>query len=49
MERFEPGRLDLHGAEWDSRDSYKMYPGAVRYEEYEKSYAAQVALPCLST
>ena len=42
MRRFEPGVLDLHGAEWTSPTEYRMYPGAVRYEQYEKSFAAQV-------
>ena len=42
MRRYEPAMLDLHGAQWTSLTEYKMYPGAVRYEQYEKSFAAQV-------
>ena len=42
MKKYEPAMLDLHGAEWISATEYRMYPGAVRYEQYEKSFAAQV-------
>lgn len=44
MEKYEPAMLDLHGAEWTSSQDYAMYPGAVRYEQYEKSFAAQVKM-----
>ena len=40
--------LDLHGAKWASSTEYEMYSGAVRYEQYEKSFAAQVSFCCKS-
>ena len=39
MADFEPGCLDLIGADWVARDAYKMTHGARRYEFYERSPA----------
>ena len=42
MRRTEPAALDLHGATWGPRsDRYVMDPTALRYEQYEISFAAK--------
>ena len=42
MKRFEPGTLDMYGAEWTSDSEYRMQPDAKRYEQYERNFAALV-------
>ena len=42
MERTEPAMIDLWGATWEGRDSYRLQPGAQRYEFYEKDFAGIV-------
>ena len=42
MKRFEPGTLDMYGAEWTSESEYRMQPDAKRYEQYERNFAAVV-------
>lgn len=44
MKRFEPGTLDMFGANWEAGGSYRMQPDARRYEQYERSFAAVVGL-----
>ena len=44
MKRFEPGTLDMFGANWEAGGSYRMQPDARRYEQYERSFAAVVRL-----
>lgn len=45
MRQSEPGTLDMYGAEWVTDAEYKMQPGAKRYEQYERSFAAVVTFP----
>ena len=40
----EPFPLDLHSATWTDVDSYTIAPGAQRFEQWEKSYAAALGL-----
>ena len=42
MKQFEPGTLDMYGAEWTSESEYRMQPDAKRYEQYERNFAAVV-------
>lgn len=44
IERLEPPLLDLHAAEWISRDDYRVRPDARRFENWETNYAAKIAL-----
>ncbi|CAK0787116.1 hypothetical protein CVIRNUC_010332 [Coccomyxa viridis] len=44
MKHFEPGTLDMCGAEWTSESEYRMQPGAKRYEQYERNFAAVAGL-----
>ena len=44
MRRFEPGTLDMFGANWEAGGSYRMQPDARRYEQYERNFAAVVRL-----
>lgn len=46
MKHFEPGTLDMCGAEWTSESEYRMQPGAKRYEQYERNFAAVVRAFC---
>lgn len=40
----EPGRLDLHSAEWTAPDDYVLAPDASRFEFWEHSVAARLGL-----
>ncbi|MEV6359464.1 aminotransferase class V-fold PLP-dependent enzyme [Nocardia asteroides] len=40
----EPARLDLHSAQWVSRDEYRLAPDASRFEFWESSIAARLGL-----
>jgi cysteine desulfurase / selenocysteine lyase len=41
---FEPAMLDMHGADWVSRDSYKARADARRFETFEYDVAARIGL-----
>lgn len=40
----EPARLDLHSAQWVSRDEYRLAPDASRFEFWESGIAARLGL-----
>ncbi|MFI5499373.1 aminotransferase class V-fold PLP-dependent enzyme [Nocardia asteroides] len=40
----EPARLDLHSAQWVSRDEYRLAPDASRFEFWESSIAGRLGL-----
>ncbi|MFR9752956.1 aminotransferase class V-fold PLP-dependent enzyme [Nocardia sp. 004] len=40
----EPGRLDLHSAEWTGPDEYRLAPDATRFEFWECSVAGRLGL-----
>ncbi|MEU7140498.1 aminotransferase class V-fold PLP-dependent enzyme [Nocardia sp. NPDC046473] len=40
----EPGRLDLHGAEWVGPDEYRLAPDASRFEFWECDVAGRLGL-----
>ena len=42
--QLEPPFIDLHAAEWISRDEYRIRPDARRFENWETNYAAKIAL-----
>ena len=42
--QLEPPFIDLHAAEWVSRDEYRIRPDARRFENWETNYAAKIAL-----
>lgn len=42
MQWTEPAVIDMLGASWDSTHGYRLADGATRYEQYERSMAAQV-------
>jgi cysteine desulfurase/selenocysteine lyase len=44
LERLEPPLLDLHAAEWVSKDEYVMSPGARRFETWESNFAGKIGL-----
>src|SRR6266540_6334435 len=44
LETMEPAFLDLLGATWTGPDSYKVRPGARRFENWESSLAGQAGL-----
>ncbi len=44
LEKLEPPFLDLHAAEWSSRNQYKMRPDARRFENWECNVAAKLGL-----
>ncbi|MBI3925584.1 MAG: ornithine--oxo-acid transaminase [Armatimonadetes bacterium] len=44
MESLEPPTLDLHSARWVEPGRYEMRPDARRFENWERSYAAQLGL-----
>ena len=46
MQQSEPGALDMWGADWVAGAEYRLQPGARRYEQYERCFAAVVGPPC---
>ena len=44
LERLEPPFVDLHAAEWVSRDRLVLRPDARRFENWETNYAGTVGL-----
>jgi len=44
LDLIEPPFLDLHAAEWVGRNTYKMAPGAKRFENWEGFVAGKIAL-----
>jgi len=42
--RLEPVLLDLHAADWVSRDDYVIRPDARRFENWEGNYAGKIGL-----
>jgi cysteine desulfurase/selenocysteine lyase len=44
LERLEPPLLDLHAAEWVSKNDYVMSPGARRFETWESNFAGKIGL-----
>ncbi len=44
LERLEPPFVDLHAAEWVSRDRLVLRPDARRFENWETNYAGKVGL-----
>jgi selenocysteine lyase/cysteine desulfurase len=43
-DRLEPAMLDGHGGRWSGEREYEVAPGALRFETWEASRAAQLAL-----
>jgi cysteine desulfurase/selenocysteine lyase len=44
LERLEPPLLDLHAAEWVTRDHYVIRSDARRFENWETNYAGKIGL-----
>jgi selenocysteine lyase/cysteine desulfurase len=44
LEQLEPPLLDMHAAEWVSKDEYKIRPDARRFENWETNYAGKIGL-----
>jgi selenocysteine lyase/cysteine desulfurase len=44
LEELEPPLLDLHAAEWTSRDRFEIRADARRFENWETNYAAKIGL-----
>ena len=44
INRLEPVLLDLHAADWVSRDEYVIRPDARRFENWEGNYAGKIGL-----
>lgn len=44
IEQLEPPMLDLHAAEWTSKDGYRIRRDARRFENWEKSYSNHLGM-----
>ena len=44
LERLDPPFLDLHGARWETAESYSVVPGARRFETWEFNYASVLGM-----
>jgi selenocysteine lyase/cysteine desulfurase len=44
LDQLEPVMLDLHAAQWTSRDEYSIRDDARRFENWETNYAAKIGL-----
>jgi selenocysteine lyase/cysteine desulfurase len=44
LDQLEPVMLDLHAAQWTSRDEYTVRNDARRFENWETNYAAKIGL-----
>ena len=44
LDQLEPIMLDLHAAQWTSRDTYSIRDDARRFENWETNYAAKIGL-----
>jgi selenocysteine lyase/cysteine desulfurase len=44
LQQLEPVMLDLHAAQWTSRDTYTVRDDARRFENWETNYAAKIGL-----
>jgi selenocysteine lyase/cysteine desulfurase len=44
LDQLEPVMLDLHAAQWTSRDEYTVRDDARRFENWETNYAAKIGL-----
>ncbi|MBI1729134.1 aminotransferase class V-fold PLP-dependent enzyme [Candidatus Acetothermia bacterium] len=44
VESLEPPLLDMHAADWPSRDEYIIRPDARRFENWEQNYAGKIGL-----
>jgi len=44
LERLEPPFLDMRAADWVEPDRYELRPDALRFEEWEQSYATKIGL-----
>jgi len=44
LERLQPPFLDMRAADWVEPDRYELRPDALRFEEWEQSYATKIGL-----
>src|SRR6266516_5416159 len=44
LDRLEPPFLDMRAADWVEPDNYELRPDALRFEEWEQSYATKIGL-----
>jgi selenocysteine lyase/cysteine desulfurase len=44
LDRLEPPFLDLHAAQWVTRDRFELRPDTRRFENWETSYAGKIGL-----
>jgi cysteine desulfurase / selenocysteine lyase len=44
LERLKPPFLDMRAADWVDPDRYELRPDALRFEEWEQSYATKIGL-----
>ena len=44
LERLDPPFLDMRAADWVEPDRYELRPDALRFEEWEQSYATKIGL-----